>query len=48
MNITRSMMGLGNSNIFMKQKMSVINEMKRDEILLKPNVCDPKNFHAIL
>jgi hypothetical protein len=47
MNITRPMLGLGNSDIFTKQKNSVIKEMKRDEILLKPNVCDSENFCGI-
>jgi len=31
---------LGNCNIFVKRKISVINEMKRDKILWKPFVFD--------
>ncbi len=36
---------IGNCNIFMKQKISVINEMKRNKIVLKLKVCDQENLH---
>ncbi len=39
---------LGNCNIFMKLKISVINEMKRDEISLILRVCDQENLCGIL
>jgi hypothetical protein len=38
---------VGNCNIFVKRKILVINEMKRDEILLKLKVCDRENFYGI-
>jgi hypothetical protein len=34
----------GDSNIFVKQKISVINGTKRDEILLKLKFYDPENL----
>jgi hypothetical protein len=35
---------IGNCDIFVKQKISVINETKWDEILLKPKVYDWENL----
>jgi hypothetical protein len=40
-------MEIGNCNIFLKQKILVINETKQDEITLKPKVCDWENLHGI-
>ncbi len=39
---------LCNCDIFVKQKITIINETKRDEILLKLKVCDQENLHGIL
>ncbi len=37
----------GNCDIFVKQKISVINEMKQVEISFKLNVCDRENLCGI-
>jgi hypothetical protein len=39
---------VGNCDIIVKQKILVINETKRDKILLKLRVYDQENFHGIL
>jgi hypothetical protein len=36
-----------NCDIFMKQKILVINGTKQDKILLKPKVYDRENLHGI-
>ncbi len=38
----------GNCNIFMKRKISVINETKWDKILWKLKVCDQEKFCGVL
>ncbi len=35
-------------DIHVKQKISFINEMKQDEILIKPNILDWEKLHSIL
>jgi len=39
---------LGNCDSFVKRKISVINETKRDKVLLKPKVYDQENFAEYL
>ncbi len=39
---------VGNCDIFVKRKISVINKTKQDEILSKPKVYDQENLRGIL
>ncbi len=45
--LQKQLLNLGNCDIFMKRKISVINETKQDEILLKLKVYDHENLRGI-